>query len=116
MVEVPHPFEAKTTTTTEVTPRIVVEVPTLYMATKAPTTDDMEVTTRVETNAFLLLRHMSLLLVRHMSLLLLQQTRIYTRMKGFLVIPVTVLFSQDIWIIWHSDYGREMYENDILMM
>lgn len=52
MTEVPHPSEIEAPTTTEVTPHI---------ATKAPATNDMDVTP--------LVKHMSLLRLRHMSLL-----------------------------------------------
>lgn len=50
MVEGSHPFEADTSTTIEVTPEIVNETPIPHMATKAPTTSNMDVTRPIETS------------------------------------------------------------------
>lgn len=50
MAEGSHPFEADTSTTIEVTPKIVIEAPIPHMATKAPTTSNMDVTPPFETN------------------------------------------------------------------
>lgn len=50
MTKVPHPSETKAITTIGVTSHIVIEAPTLHMATEALDTNDMEVTPPIDTN------------------------------------------------------------------
>lgn len=57
----------------------------------------------------LLLRLMSMILMRQ---LILRHICMYTWIEGFMVGPITILFSHDMQIMWHSDYaGRVMCVN-----
>lgn len=48
-LQVPHPSEAEVATTIKITQKTDIEVPTMHTTIQAPATDDMEITSLVDT-------------------------------------------------------------------